>query len=360
MKNFFFNHYNILILLLILSCFFAFKKNSSGDSRAEIAPFLPLIKLFKIDKQKALSELKAFSSRPHPFGTHAQKQTQKWLISQLKLRGLSPEIQHFSATVPNIKSMEKNSLAPLTIEKKGANIVQTINLSQNPQCYIAMASHYDTQYVPGLKYLGANDSGSSSILLLHLSNYLSKNRKKLQSLNCDILAIWFDGEESQLEGWNDGIRHHPAKITDNTYGSRFFVKSLKYCKTNNKFHCYSTGKQKLLPIKALVLFDMIGSPNLLITREQHSTPHLVDTLESAAKDLSLSSILSSTKLFVEDDHIPFLKKGIASINIIDFHNLEHWHKANDSISNISTSSMEKSGRLGLYTILSSIINSKAF
>ena len=77
---------------------------------------------------------------------------------------------------------------------------------------IILASHYDTLPMESGVFLGANDGGSSSGLLLELARVLSK-----QQWNFSFWFVFFDGEEAQ-KIWSS---------TDSLYGSRYFVERLK-------------------------------------------------------------------------------------------------------------------------------------
>jgi hypothetical protein len=59
---------------------------------------------------------------------------------------------------------------------------------------------------------------------------------------------------------------------------------------------------------------------------------------------------------VEDDHIPFKKKGIPVLDIIDFENLATWHQTSDEPSNVDPASMEKAAKLGLAVVLELLHN----
>jgi len=73
---------------------------------------------------------------------------------------------------------------------------------------IVITGHFDTKTQPG--FVGANDGGSSTGLLLELARVLCKQPRK-----DDLYFVWFDGEEAFVE-WSDddslyGSRHLAAK-----------------------------------------------------------------------------------------------------------------------------------------------------
>ena len=73
-----------------------------------------------------------------------------------------------------------------------------------------------------------------------------------------------------------------------------------------------------------MLLDMIGDQDLVIKRDANSTPWLVDVIWSAAARLGHGSTFSNQLTTIEDDHIPFLRAGVAAADIIDLEN-PTWH-----------------------------------
>jgi glutaminyl-peptide cyclotransferase len=130
--------------------------------------------------------------------------------------------------------------------------------------------------------------------------------------------LFLDGEEAVVE-WQG---------TDNTYGSRHYVEAAR-----------KSGSLKSL--RALILLDMIGDRNLTIRRESNSTRWLTDIVWSQAKKLGHRAFMDE-ETTVEDDHIPFLKAGVASLDIIDL-DYPHWHEATDTLDNVAARSLQVVG-----------------
>ena len=121
---------------------------------------------------------------------------------------------------------------------------------------IVLASHYDTNYpLKDTGYVGANDGGSSTGLLLQLAN--SFRGKKLDGYS--VWLVFFDGEEA-IKGWTDA---------DSTYGSRHLAA---------KWQADGTLKH----IKGFLLADMIGDRDLDVDRDLSSTQWLLDLVGQAA------------------------------------------------------------------------------
>jgi hypothetical protein len=87
---------------------------------------------------------------------------------------------------------------------------------------------------------------------------------------------------------------------------------------------------------------MIGDSNLVIRRESMSTPWLVDAIWSAAARLGHRSVFSPELTTVEDDHVPFLRAGVAAVDVIDLDN-PTWHTAQDDIAHVSRQSLQTVG-----------------
>ncbi len=318
----------------------------SDSSQADLAK-----KPFQLDELQAKDDLAVFTKFPHPFGSEYQKTVAQYFLQRMRAIGFEVALQSFEADVP---VPQEHSMSPLTKSLKGENVLAyDTSILQKP-CVVLVGSHYDTKIVPGMSYVGANDGGSSSVLLMQLLPYLNKMTASLpvsqQSEACGIVSVWFDGEESQLEGWMDGELSHPARIKDNTYGSRHFVSELSACSWHQTpMKCLALGDKKI-PVVGLVLFDLVGSRDIVFSLDLESTSALSKELGDAAKTLGLDDRLTPHWTNIEDDHIPFVKAGIPALNIIDFTHLDTWHRDGDTVQNISLESIETAGILGSYVI----------
>lgn len=324
----------LFFTLTLLVCSAADCTNQSSESSKELA------NSFSLDAKQAITDLKFFTKKPHPFGSSYQVEVGDYLIKRAREVGAdNVEAQSFKVDTPNPEALDESSgPRPLLLKKSGRNIIASLTSFQT-DCWYIVGSHYDTKVITGIPYLGANDSGSSSALLLQLLDHF---RSKKINHGCDLLFVWFDGEEPVLPDWTTGELSHPAQIQDNTYGSRHFVSQLSNC--GNK-KCYLNKS-----VRALILLDMVGMPNLALTRDLNSTPELLKLMISSAAQLGLSSHIASTSRIVEDDHIPFLKAKIPSLNMINFEDLSVWHREGDEIDAVSTQSIEIAGKIASLVI----------
>lgn len=187
---------------------------------------------------------------------------------------------------------------------------------------VFFSGHYDTKLLPGNHFVGANDAGSSTGLLLEMARVLSGQERKH-----DVYLVWFDGEES-FGDWSD---------TDGIYGSRHLAK---------KWH--ESGM--LSKIVALINIDMIGDKDLGVLEEYYSARSLTRLVRQVAEDLGYEKYFFVSKGAIEDDHVPFLRLGVNAIDLIDFEfgpRNSYWHTPEDTMDKLSADSLEIVGRVCL-------------
>ena len=234
---------------------------------------------------------------PRPAGSPANDKTRAYIISTLAKSGYTAVEQPFDTTTP---------VGPV----KMANIVATLP-GERPE-RIVIASHFDTKPINEFRVLGANDGGSSTGALLELARVL-KTRPKPKFT---IEFLFFDGEEAYGE-WRD---------PNHTYGSRQYVSAARASNT-------------LAGLKALILLDMIGDRALNLRRDTNSTTWLTDIVWAAAKRLGHGANFLDEPFPVEDDHIPFVKAGVPSVDLIDL-DYPAWHTAGDTLDKVSAGSLQ--------------------
>jgi Zn-dependent M28 family amino/carboxypeptidase len=97
--------------------------------------------------------------------------------------------------------------------------------------------------------------------------------------------------------------------------------------------------------EAVVVIDMIGDADLNIYREVSSDATLKNEIWQTAADLGYSKqFINVEKYSMEDDHTPFLKKGIHAIDIIDF-DYPYWHTTADTEDKVSSTSLQIVGNV---------------
>ena len=199
---------------------------------------------------------------------------------------------------------------------------------------IVLGTHYETNYwLRNINFVGANDGASTTGLLLAIADRLRAQSAQSRDKKLDGYSVWlvfFDGEEA-IQSWSR---------SDSTYGSRHLAAKWGQDGTLNQ-------------IKAFLLADMIGDKDLDIERETNSTPWLIAVVAQAAKTLGYQHYFFQQSMAVEDDHLPFVERGVPSIDIIDLDygpNNSYHHTAQDTMDKISAHSLTIDGDVFMESI----------
>jgi glutaminyl-peptide cyclotransferase len=227
------------------------------------------------------------------------------------------ETDQFTASTPVGMQTMRNYIVRYPGKKDGA---------------IVLASHYETNYpLRDIGFVGANDGACTTALLIELGAYFRSHPPQGYS----IWLVFDDGEEA-VRDWSD---------SDSLYGTRHLAAKW-----------YSDGT--LQRIKAFIVADMIGDKDLDILEEMGSTPWLRDVFRQAANNTHHTANVFQSQGEEEDDHLPFLKRGVPSLDVIDVDYGPHTnatpdgyhHTAQDTIDKISPKSLQISADLFLDTI----------
>jgi Zn-dependent M28 family amino/carboxypeptidase len=245
---------------------------------------------------------------PHSAGSEGIRQAQAYIIGQLKSFGCAVEVQDFHADTPVGDVAMKNIVA------------KAPSASPNIVLY---ASHYDSKRLDN--FVGADDGGSSTGVLLELARLLCTRKNSVA-----VWLVFFDGEEAFNFNWVD---------PDHTYGSREMAARLAL-------------SGDLPRVKAMILADMVGPTNPLYRRESNSTPWLTELVWSTAARLGYGKIFDNSMNAIEDDHIPFLERGVAATDIIDFESpvMEYWHNSKDTLDKVDPRTLAITGHVMLETV----------
>ena len=290
--------------------------------------------------------LKEFTRAAHPAGSQRQREISEWLSQQLKRQGVFLKRWSWSQRVPQVRhpqGLVKSKADIFYRHHPLWNVMAKVKGGQN--CAFLVGSHYDTKelYSRGVG-VGANDSGSSSAALLLLGAFLQqRSRKQL----CDVYLVWFDGEESVLWNWWDGGRYGDAP--DHLYGSRHLAARLVSSPAG--WRLPQDLDAEASPLRAVLILDMIGSAGMKLTADGNSSGFLRARLWRAAQRLRLSHRLQQTHLrAIQDDHLPFLRRGIPALLLIDFTHLDFWHTPHDLPRYVDFSSVQDALKLALAVV----------
>jgi glutaminyl-peptide cyclotransferase len=243
----------------------------------------------------------AFGQRPS--GSVANRNLQSYIQAQLKTLHCEISSTPFTAQTP---------VGPVSVR----NIIATFPGRSGRA--IVITGHFDSKAMPGHVFLGANDGGSSTGFLLEMARVVNT-----MSHPDDIYLVWFDGEEAFGE-WSD---------TNGTYGSRHLAEVW--------------SRNGVLPhIKALINVDMIGDKDLDVVQDSNSSLPLLRLFWRTAADLGYGKYFLNASMATEDDHLPFAKKGVNAIDLIDFDygpRNAYWHTDQDTMDKISAHSLQVVG-----------------
>lgn len=178
---------------------------------------------------------------------------------------------------------------------------------------ILLGAHYDTRMLadndpdPANQQKpvpGANDGASGVAVLLELARSLPQD-------SVPVRLVFFDIEDDGGIGdwdWILGSRAYANALTDQP--------------------------------KAVVVLDMIGDADLNIYYENNSDQELTHQIWDAAKRLGYdNAFVPHSKYSMEDDHTPFIEKGLRAVDIIDF-DYPYWHTVQDTADKVSAKSLQ--------------------
>jgi glutaminyl-peptide cyclotransferase len=247
---------------------------------------------------------------PRPIGSANHKKLENYILAHLKNDQVEDDA--FTANTPEGKFPVRNIIAKFPGTRDGI---------------IVIAGHYDTNYpLRDTGYVGANDGGSSTAILLELANQFRGKKRE----GYGVWLLWTDGEEA-VKNWTS---------TDSLYGVRHLAE--KWQKDG-----------RLKNIKAFLLADMVGDADLNIERDTNSTPWLEDMVYQAATKLGYQSHFFARTIPIEDDHLPFVERGVACADLIDldygYANVFH-HTPQDTLDKVSPKSIEIVGNVILETV----------
>ena len=244
---------------------------------------------------------------PRPAGSTAIEKSRDYIEDQLRRFGWQVTRLTFSDDTPRGKIHFVNLLAQFSGQENARASL------------LLLCSHYDTKMFDTIRFVGANDGGSSTGLLLELARVIGQH----PNLARKIELVFFDGEEA-VEQFSQA---------DGLYGSRYFARQLQ-----------GAGAKQF---RGGLLFDMVGDRSLGITLPADSPAEMARDIFAAAETLKLRSYFTYLGRELIDDHVPLNAIGIPTLDIIDF-DFPWWHTADDTMDKISAQSLQTVGSVALY------------
>lgn len=265
---------------------------------------------------------------PRIVGTPGHQKVRDYIVKSLRNLEWSVELDSFHDQVPIKGNLQFH------------NIIAKLN--PNAERYLVLACHYDSKYMPDVEFLGATDSAVPCAMLLNLAEVLSSHLAPFKHSQLSLMLLFFDGEEA-FEQWSP---------RDSIYGARHLAKKWE--------------AENFLPkIDILMLLDLIGAPDpkfysFFQNTESWYTRFL--NIEARLADAGLMERYVSSGIarhdpdryfqpsalrssFIEDDHIPFLKRNVPILHIIPMPFPTVWHTPDDNETIIDYSTTENIARV---------------
>ena len=263
----------------------------------------------------ALAEARALVALgPRVAGTPGARRAAGHLLARLQAAKVQSTLDAFTDETPSGQMTFWNVMGVIPAAGRRADKAP----------WIFLGSHFDTKSGLGNGFEGANDSASSSGLLLELARVL----QAAGPLPVNIGIAFFDGEECR--------RSYAAR--DGLHGSVHAVQAL----------CLNRRADQ---VRAAIILDMIGDRDLTITIPRNSTSDLTSRVFRAAAAEKVRDKFALMAGSLLDDHQPFLEAGMPAIDIIDFEygsapgRNDYWHTPQDTLDKLSAASLGIVGRV---------------
>ena len=263
--------------------------------------------------EKAFAHVKALTDfGPRPPESEAYRQGLAYLKKELGALGWKTMRQDFKSPTP---------IGPVAFTNLLARYSPDSEPDWNTSVDFLICSHLDTKRYSDIVFVGANDSGSSTGVLVELARVLSNHGKAARSVE----LVFFDGEEAMLKN---------IQGRDGLYGSKYYAGQLNSRSTK--------------PQLGMVL-DIVGDINIPLLVGDDSHANLKAHTHAAAKILGISDQVVAHTDSITDDHVPLMAKAnLPVLHLIgDFQESGYWHTENDTLDKISPKALENTGRLTL-------------
>jgi Zn-dependent M28 family amino/carboxypeptidase len=218
-----------------------------------------------------------------------------------------------------------NRVAGLTLE--GTNVIARFGLRKKRN-RVLLCAHWDTRAradadpdpanhdtpVPG-----ANDGASGVAVLIEMAELFSRLPPPV---GVDI--VLFDLEDQGDAGFYEkNQKSDPFCIGSEYYAARLDARTTSFG----------------------ILLDMVGARNLRIGYEGHSHEYaesLVASVFDAAERVGASSFERVIRDPMVDDHLPFLRRGIPVVDLVD-QDYAYWHTVSDTPEKCEARSLQQVG-----------------
>uniref|UniRef100_A0A182JYA9 Glutaminyl-peptide cyclotransferase n=1 Tax=Anopheles christyi TaxID=43041 RepID=A0A182JYA9_9DIPT len=247
-------------------------------------------------------------------GTAGHENVKNYIVQRMQQHGYTVELDEFDETVPILGKL------------RFANVIASLN--PKAERNLVLACHYDSKYFPNQRFIGATDSSVPCAMLITIAALLAPHLESVKAkADLNLQFIFFDGEEA-FQSWSD---------RDSLYGARHLAERMERDGTLKK-------------MDMLVLLDLLGTPEpnfysyfpetenwyvqlISVERRLDELGHLENYSTSSVSPTQKSIAYFKPASFsagIEDDHIPFLRRGVPILHIIPSPFPDVWHKLEDN------------------------------
>ncbi|KAJ2604574.1 hypothetical protein EV177_006371 [Coemansia sp. RSA 1804] len=256
---------------------------------------------------------------PRQIGSSGYYATQDLIATTLSGLGYAISWDNFTTSTPVGK-------VPMS------NIIATKNPGASRR--LILAAHYESKVMTGGEFVGATDSAVPVALLLDVARGLASNINQMASSDISLQFVFFDGEEAYVQ-WTS---------TDSLYGARHLAEFWERNPdpaTAAAFSSLAKQEPELERIDVMVLLDLIGAPDNAFVALQEPTANLFMELSKLEHRLHDAGYINRTYMntdhpvaaeYIEDDHIPFIRRNIPVLHLISRPFPKVWHSLADNAS----------------------------
>ncbi|KAI2469660.1 peptidase family M28-domain-containing protein [Annulohypoxylon bovei var. microspora] len=289
---------------------------------------------FEIDNGKLLAPILI----PRVAGTPGQTAAQQHFVNFFANELPKWSIEWFNST----------STTPVTGDKQVpfANLLfkrEPPWVQEGQSNLLTLVAHYDSKIYPD-GFIGATDSAVPCAILMHVARtidgFLTQMHDEMAALgeggtvpmDMGVQILLLDGEEA-FKQWTE---------TDSLYGARALADRWE----NSVHPAMSFYRNPLDQISMFVLLDLLGSANPTVPSfflSTHWAYKAMATIEGRLRKLGLlesvpqrpflpDSEKTATKIYrgyIEDDHKPFMARGVPVLHIIASPFPQVWHTMDD-------------------------------
>ncbi|RKP24589.1 hypothetical protein SYNPS1DRAFT_16968 [Syncephalis pseudoplumigaleata] len=260
---------------------------------------------------------------PRPVGSEEHRQVQDYIRRTFTALGWHVEEDRFDDRTP-----------------LGVKTFNNIIVTKFPEAtrQLVLSAHYDSLYFPPpneKRFIGATDSSVPCAMLVDIATSLNSRLDRLRGTGRGLQIIFFDGEEAFVK-WGP---------TDSTYGSRHLAKvwSAGSSRAASSANGAAPPRSRIESIEMLVLLDLLGVKDTILRDLQTTTTAQFKRISQLERRAAADAASDDDYYFrpygefgfrsgIQDDHVPFVQRGVPVLHLIPPVFPEVWHQFTDNAS----------------------------